>query len=80
VRIIYTREGKAIAQVVNATHVPAVGEFVFLRLGASDQGPRETLFKVVMVAWNTEVQQGDIGVPTFLQSEVYVLVEPASAP
>lgn len=76
-RAVYIREGKAVAVVNNATHIASVGEFVFLKVG-SDQSLQTTLFKVLMVAWNTELLK-DRGVetPEFSEGDVYVLVEPA---
>jgi hypothetical protein len=81
VRIFYTRNGKAVAQVDDATHVPVKGDYVFLRLAGSDQELKQTLFKVAMVAWNNELKKGDSDVPTFAQGDdVYVLIEPTDEP
>ncbi len=69
--------GTIVADVSDATHVPTEGEYVFLKLGG-EPDPKKTLFRVVMVAWNTELKTGDGDLPVLAQREVYVLVEPAS--
>ncbi len=77
-KIFYAREGKAIAEVIDAIHVPRVGDLVFLKLGVPDEPPPGTFFKVTMVAWSTQAQQGESGEPHQLSpGDAYVLVEPA---
>jgi hypothetical protein len=78
VNIYYTRKGKHLATVVNATHPPRRGDYVFLKVGeVTDPDPGQ-LFKVTMVAWSTERQAGGkLENPDLSPGDLYVVVEAA---
>ncbi len=80
-RIFFTMEGKGLAVVNDAAQAPAVGDLVFLKLDKADEALAGAVFKVLLVAWNTEVlNKTDVELPEFSHAEVYVLVEPAKVP
>jgi hypothetical protein len=71
-KVVFVLDGKAVADVADATHIPREGDWIWLTL----EGLKRDIYKVARVAWGTEVVEGtDPTRPLHTQTDAIILIE-----